>query len=246
MPPFGERLVIEHHPHPLSYRRDLPLYQCDGCGQYGFNVGNICRACKFVLHEECFVEPDADCRSKYLSCKFTLLKTPCEPDTQCKACGDVIRKYVYACKDLSCHYKLHPACAGLPNFLEIGRGVLLELKKSKHIKCYHCNRCHLPGRKSYWAYVSSETQLQIGYVWDILTDQGKRGVKFHESRVDFNIPVVNLPRMTNNVRDGLFKRMKIKLVSSIASALGVADPTIRTSWHNLELVSFTYSAMLQH
>jgi C1 domain len=143
-----------HHEHILLQKADLAPFKCDGCQQFGYNIGYSCsEKCDFQLHPPCTEKFGTYIRLRQFKCNFLHLREPPEKPTTCAICDDAINGYVYSCADEGCTTRLHPSCAALPNVLKVrDDGMLLDLKKTINKRCYMCRERELGGTRT-WSYV---------------------------------------------------------------------------------------------
>ncbi|KAJ3702860.1 hypothetical protein LUZ61_006565 [Rhynchospora tenuis] len=163
MPKLSSITDHTHHEHTLIKRTDLAPFKCDGCQQFGYNVGYSCsEKCDFQLHPPCTEKFGTYIRLRHFKCNFIHLREPPEKPTICAICDDAINAYVYSCVDEGCTNRLHPSCAALPHVLKVREdGVLLDLKKTINKRCYICRERELGGHRT-WSYVvRSNTSIQF-------------------------------------------------------------------------------------
>ncbi|KAJ1686962.1 hypothetical protein LUZ63_018352 [Rhynchospora breviuscula] len=154
MPKLSTITDHTHHEHTLIKRTDLAPFKCDGCQQFGYNVGYSCsEKCDFQLHPPCTEKFGTYIRLRHFKCNFIHLREPPEKPAICAICDDAVNAYVYSCADEGCTNRLHPSCAALPHVLKVREdGVLLDLKKTINKRCYICRERELGGHRT-WSYV---------------------------------------------------------------------------------------------
>lgn len=175
-----------HHEHTLIKRTDLAPFKCDGCQQFGFNIGYSCNEkCDFQLHPPCTEKFGTYIRLRQFKCNFLHLREPPEKPTICAICDDAINGYVYSCADEGCTTRLHPSCAALPHVLKVHEdGLLLDLKKTINKRCYICRERELSGHRT-WSYVvrnKSNIQFHITCMREML-------VRYWDRAHDLGFPI---------------------------------------------------------
>jgi hypothetical protein len=158
----GEHVVFYNstrHEHELCLFECMSAYTCNGCNEYGANIGYKCKLhessfCKnFALHEACATLPDIFQHPFRRLFKF-------RPKTHlrhhCDACRDVLRGYVFQRPD---HLRLHPLCMVLPEKLQYGGHAHHQLKLVKgDLKrdAYACSACVKNIKSGRWIYMCEE------------------------------------------------------------------------------------------
>lgn len=152
------------HEHGLCRLEDLPTYKCNGCKEFGDNVGYRCKfqnpsspSCdNFTLHEACATLPD-----DYQALPARLFKF--RPRTKlrhhCDACQDVVKGFFF---ETERHVKLHPLCMVLPRTLMYSRHADHELVMNDlELHEYTCNACNKQIDSGGWRYQCAQYKVDL-------------------------------------------------------------------------------------
>ncbi|GLJ45894.1 hypothetical protein SUGI_0966150 [Cryptomeria japonica] len=141
------------HKHQLTLCEGLPPYKCNGCKEYGANIGYCCSSCQnFTLHEVCGAYPDIYVHTFYPDHEFRFRKKT-RLSHKCDACGEDLRGFVYEAPtgNLLKPLRFHPLCIALPTSLNYGghkeHPLRLIMDTGGIFSCSRCNE-----NKSGWSY----------------------------------------------------------------------------------------------
>ncbi|GLJ45889.1 hypothetical protein SUGI_0966080 [Cryptomeria japonica] len=150
------------HMHPLILCEDLSPYKCNGCKEYGANIGYRCNFCPhFTLHQVCGAYPDTFVHPFYPAQEFKFRKKTCFRH-DCDACGEALKGFVYESPrpDSMRPLRLHPLCVALPTTLDYGghedHPVQLIMETGGTFVCSRCNES-----KSGWSYRCDEMACRL-------------------------------------------------------------------------------------
>lgn len=159
----------DRHHHELRRLEGLKVYTCNGCKQYGANIGYKCTddgsaPCKnFTLHEKCATLPEVVPHPyPQIDTSYTFRRTT-NARHYCYACRDLVRGYVFESENGK--QRLHPLCVALPTKLDFGGHGTHKLKfvTGADLKgeTHTCSACHSKIAASAWKYRCEDVACNV-------------------------------------------------------------------------------------
>ncbi|GLJ52988.1 hypothetical protein SUGI_1128590 [Cryptomeria japonica] len=151
------------HQHKFILYKDLPLYECGRCREYGANCGYKCNKidnsnCRFVLHKVCAKRSNVLSAPVFSRAKFDFQENCDHKMYSCTACERPIKGGFYRERNRP-HMRLHPLCIRLPSRLNSpAHSHRLSLVSARGI--YTCGCCK-KWRNRVWRYQCKESACKF-------------------------------------------------------------------------------------